>query len=180
MIVVSRHLMDVNLVPAGAVVRINLAWEPSLEALRQHLSEMTPHVLLDVPSRRTKPPLHEYNLRDLCEVAANHENVRYVAVSNVEGPEDVIAYVVRMPRRVLAVPKIETAAGCKAFADVAAVLHEPKTAMLDHEDLFRDLVSLGRPPDELYTGWIDPLAEFCRLHGVRLLRLAGTVFSDRL
>jgi len=180
MLLVSRHLVEFNIVPANAVIRVNLAWEANLHEASIHIRELSQHVFLDVPGDRVKPPCHHYGLRDVIHLVRENPNVRYVGVSKVEDSEDIIGYVVKLPERALVVPKVESIAGCHGFADVVPVLKEPRTAMLDHDDLFHDLLDKGEPPGALYAEYITPLIGFCRLHKVRLLRTAGVVFSDNV
>lgn len=177
MLLMSRHLTEYHVVPPGAVVRINLAWETSLEQLRWHLDQLSHHVFLDIPVGRTKPPACSYPLSDIIEMVELYETIRYVGVSNVTEPEDLMQYI-KLPARVLVVPKIESVAGCGNIREIVKVLREPKTIMLDHDDLFHDMLTQGIAADRLYEDYVRPVGEFCGRNNVRLLRIAGVVFSD--
>jgi hypothetical protein len=174
----SRHLTEYNVVPAGAVVRINLAWEASLEQLEAHLAELTHYVFLDVPVGRVKPPVQSWQ-PDLVELVKRHRNIWYVGVSNVGEPDDLMFYLTKLPRRVVVVPKIESVWACQNIRQIEQVLRPPKTIMLDHDDLFHDMVQKGESPGNLYANYIDGLVDFCRRNDIRLLRTAGVVFSDK-
>ena len=180
MLLISRHLVDYNLVPANAVVRVNLAWHEDMESASKAISLVPQRIMVDVPAGRIKPPSNQYNVVQVAELVRAHSNIRYVAVSRVEDPEDVISYVVKLPKHIVVVPKIETIAGCVAWADIIEVLREPRTVMLDHDDLFHDLLDKGKEPGTLYAEYIDHLVDLCRLHKVALLRTAGVVFSDKM
>lgn len=179
MLLISRHLTEYNVVPSGAVVRVNLAWEESLEQLKRHLSELTHHVFLDVPAGRIKPPVCQWEQREIVAVAKQYECVRYIGVSNVREPDDFMYYAVKTPARVAVVPKIESVWACRNIRQIEQALPPPKTVMLDHDDLFHDMIRNGEPPGNLYVKYVDPLVDFCRREGMRLLRTAGVVFSDK-
>jgi len=174
----SRHLTEYNVVPAGAVIRINMAWEPSLLHLIQHLTEITHHVFLDIPTGRKKPPSHSYSLEELLPIVERFEQIRYVAISNVEWPEDLESWTFHTTPRVNIVPKIETIVGVENIDDIFKVLREPKTIMIDHDDLFTDLIAQEEDPRVLYSAYIDPIVYLCKKNNVRALRTAGIVFSD--
>ena len=181
MLLMSRHLSDYHIVPAGAVIRINLAWEPSLDKLKAHLDEMTHHVFLDVPSGRTKPPSNRYSLSEIVQICERYENVKYLGISQVETDEQLMPWIVKTPERVNVVPKIESTAGVWNINTICKVLRGVKTIMLDHDDLFLDLCnqqSSGVRPERMYPDWIDPLLKACRDMNVRVLRTAGVVFLD--
>jgi hypothetical protein len=57
-------------------------------------------------------------------------------------------------------------------------LTEPKIIMLDHDDLFHDILDKGLDSAELYDEHITPLRQYCRQCGIRLLRTAGVMFAD--
>ena len=178
MILISRHLTEYGLVPANAVVRINLAWEASAEQLGNHLLQIENPVFLDVPVGRIKPPLYRWNPGDVVEMVSLYENIRYVGVSNVGEPDDLMFWIVKLPKRVTIVPKIESVWACRNFRQIEQVLGPPKTVMLDHDDLFHDMIRRGEPPGDLYVKYVDEMADFCRREGISLLRTAGVVFSN--
>jgi citrate lyase beta subunit len=175
----SRHLTEYNIVPAGAVIRINLAWEPDEGQLKQHIEELTHHIFLDVPSGRIKPPNTHWEAEKVILIANAHQNIRYLGISNVEHSEQLMYWICKAPQRVNIVPKIETIKGVMNIEEICGVLKLPRTIMLDHDDLFADLLKNSKLPEILYTKFINPLVNFCTTHNVRLLRTAGVVFSDR-
>ena len=180
MLLVSRHLTDYWHFPAGVfTVRINLAWETSMVLLREHLAALLTgqSVFLDIPVLRQKPPCTHWNLVEIIEVVNEFPCVRYVGVSRVEAPEHLMAYIVKLPN-VTVVPKIESVVGCRRIADIAHVLTEPKIIMLDHDDLFHDMLSKSLKPDGLYGEYIMPLVNYCLRNDIRLLQTAGVVFAD--
>jgi hypothetical protein len=175
----SRHLTEYYIVPAGAVIRINLAWEESLTQLRRHLDELTHHVFLDVPCGRKKPPTNHYRIKQILNILQEYPAVRYLGISQVDSAEHLMAWIANVPEHVQIIPKIESMEGCKNIEDIIVSLKMPVTIMLDHDDLFSDLVSQGFDSSQLYTGWIEPLLRVCNNLNVKVLRTAGIVFTDR-
>ena len=53
-------------IPSGTIYRINLAWINDLDELEKLLKKHQKHeIFLDLPVRRTKPPLNSYNLKEI-------------------------------------------------------------------------------------------------------------------
>lgn len=180
MLLMSRHLTEYNVVPAGAVIRINLAWEDSLDKLAEHLEELTHHVFLDVPCDRKKPPNYHYDRNQIQNMVVMFKNIKYVAISQVESSLKIIPWVNGLSKAVKIVPKIESREGCKNIEDIVSYLKGRKRyIMLDHDDLFQELTVNGGDPSTLYTHWINPLLRQCEDLGVNVLRTAGVVFSDK-
>ena len=174
MLLISRHLMQYGIVPLDAVIRINLAWEQSLRQLSQHLMDINHDVFLDVPCGRKKPPHNTYDKQDVADVVRNHQKIRYVAISQVEQKEDIQWWLENLPPYVSVVPKIESTTGCKNILLITQDIAKP-IIMLDHDDLFQDLCSLGQA-EELYTSWVNPLIDTCKKHHIEILRTVGVVF----
>ncbi len=182
MLLVSRHLTDYWHFPASIfTVRVNLAWETSMVLLREHLAALPAdqNVFLDIPLLRRKPPCTEWRVGEIIEMATEFPCIRYVGISRVEAPEHLMTYIVKLPN-VAVVPKIESIAGCRNIKSIAHVLTEPKIVMLDHDDLFHDILDKGLDPAGLYDEHITPLRHYCRQCGIRLLRTAGVMFADHL
>ena len=193
MLLMSRHLTEYNIVPAGAVIRINLAWEPSLEKLEEHLDTLTHHVFLDIPFGRKKPPCNTYTTEDILHICEGYDSIRYLGVSQVEEQEQLMTWIVKAPSKINVVPKIESMQGIKNIESICNVLRTPKTIMLDHDDLFQDLCTQNTvavplipgetyghiDPSRMYEDWINPLISECDKMGVRVLRTAGVVFTER-
>jgi len=175
----SRHLTEYNIVPAGAVIRINLAWEDSLNKLAEHLDELTHHVFLDVPCGRKKPPNHHYSLDEIENMCVRYPNIKYVAVSQVEEVEDILPWVMSLGKAVRVVPKIESRRACENITSILNCMGKPRTIMLDHDDLFQELTVSGGDGSTLYSHWINPLLRLCEDLDVRVLRTAGVVFSTK-
>jgi len=174
MLLMSRNLMQYDIVPETATIRINLAWEQSLHQLSQHLDGIEHDIFLDVPCNRKKPPHNVYSPQSIIEVTQRYPNIKYIAISQVEEIDDIMWWVENVPVGVKVVPKIESMAGCKNILYITSVLTKPMI-MLDHDDLFQDLCQGGNR-ETLYTLWIDPLLEICNVHSIEVLRTAGIVF----
>ena len=179
MLLMSRRLTDYHIIPAGAIVRINLAWESSLDELKKHLDELTHYIFLDIPSGRKKPPNNTHRLEDILNIIETYNNIRYLGISQTENNEHLMPWIIQTPTRINVVPKIESMEGINNIKEICSVLREPKTIMLDHDDLFQDLCNSYDHPENMYEDWINPLIEVCNKMQVRVLRTAGIVFIDR-
>ena len=49
--------------------------------------------------------------------------------------------------------------------------------MLDHDDLFSDLINNKIPPTEFFS-YIEQVEDFCNENSIKLLRTRGVIFSD--
>jgi hypothetical protein len=50
--------------------------------------------------------------------------------------------------------------------------------MIDHDDLFSDMIKNNIDPSALYNQYILPIVRRCKKYDVRVLRTAGVVFCD--
>jgi hypothetical protein len=180
MLLVSSHVFDCGEIrlPPEAIVRVNMAWVPSLKDLSEKLAR-TPHdVFLDNPIGRSKPPAHRYSLEETVEFIKSHPQIKYLAVSNVESHEDVFPFNRAVPKDIKIVPKIETIKGVQNIGPILCSLGGPDNViMLDHDDLCADLIRNGVDPALMYTDYINPLLSFCKSNGADVLRTQGVVFS---
>ncbi|MBI5469885.1 hypothetical protein HY968_00990 [Candidatus Kaiserbacteria bacterium] len=174
MIIVSNHLFNTTdlLFPRNVVVRVNLAWIKDLETAHSVLKKIKHDVYLDYPQGRTRPPKPKLKLSDAINLAKKYKNVKFFAVSNIEDP--VMAKKIRdtIPSRIEFVPKIETKRGVMnmlAIIKAARVKH----AMLDKEDLYRDVYRDVAAYEKLIAEARMRAAEF----NVALLELRGVVFA---
>jgi hypothetical protein len=179
LLLISQNLVHSRLVfPRNAVLRINLAWHKNLTSLSKMLDEHKGHdIFLDIPVGRKKPPNHKHDLCDVAEFAANFSCVKYIAISNVETPESILEYQNIFKCKI--VPKIETYKGvvdCEKIID--ALNYTPQILMLDHEDLFSNLVFLGK--EKHYLEVMDILVNKCRVKNACLLRAQGIIFSGKI
>jgi len=174
----SRHLTEYYIVPAGAVIRINLAWEPSKRQLEEHLNELTQHVFLDIPDGRKKPPNYEWKRDDILSIIDRYDSIKYLGISQVNWAEDLKWWKRNVNEDIInIVPKIESITGISNRKEISEALKFPRTMMLDHDDLFSDIISQGLDPNSLYAEYITPLVNFCKMNNIRLLRTAGVVFA---
>jgi|APSaa5957512622_1039677.scaffolds.fasta_scaffold54447_2 hypothetical protein len=157
------------------VIRINLAWynRPSLANALKYWEQHNANIFLDVPVGRTKPPCNQYSKEEVQLIKCLYPNIAYLAISNVETPEDLDYWHID---DVSLVPKIETAVGIQGIETLADKCHF-KYVMLDHGDLFLDLQK-NYPGDDLYISWIDPFLLTCCDLNINVLRERGLVFSD--
>ncbi len=178
MLLISQNLWNYDIaLPEDTVMRINLAWVDDLAELAEMVSSVPNDVFLDVPTGRKKPPNNRYTLEQFAAVLARHPNIRYVAISNVESGEVIEQFRQVLGEGINLVPKIETRVGIGNIAKTRASLGDDATMMLDHDDLFNDIMTSGGDAAE-YTGLIDELVEYCAANGVCLLRTRGVIFSD--
>jgi len=177
-IVVSQNLFKYNIaIPSNAVLRVNLAWHKDLGSVRELLGKYEAYkIFLDVPIGRKKPPNFEHSFEEIAEFIEEFSNIEYVAISNVESCEDVIHFQRDIFKNVKIVPKIETYAGVKASDEIIfALSYHPEILMLDHQDLYSDLVRLNREKD--YLNVVNDLIVICINRKAQLLRTIGVIFS---
>ncbi len=172
----SQNLFRYLDFPDGTVVRINLAWIDDLEKLRDIVDEIDNEIYLDVPVGRTKPPNNSYSLQDLKDIAAK-PNVTYMAISNVESSQHLSDSLGLFAEMVNIVPKIETKKGLENLSDITNALVGEKIIMLDHDDLFADLIRNNVSPHDFFK-YIKKIEYFCNSNSVKLLKTRGVIFSD--
>jgi len=178
MILVSQNLIKYNIdIPFNAILRVNLAWHKNLDSIKELLEEYGSwRIFLDVPVGRKKPPNFEHNFEDTAELIKEFSNIEYVAISNVENGEDVGYFQSRIFKNVKIVPKIETYAGVRAADEIIfALSYHPEILMLDHQDLYSDLVRLNKEKD--YLNVVNDLITVCTNRKAQLLRTIGVIFS---
>ena len=173
----SNNLANYGDIPEDAVIRINLAWINSLSELVTTISSVNNKIFLDLPIGRTKPPNNSYSLVEIREIVLEYNNVKYLAISNVESSKDIMQYIELFRKSLIIVPKIETKKGVENISSIVEVLGQEKVVMLDHDDLFLDLSRNNIPASEFFS-YIERLDSFCREESVKLLRMRGVIFSD--
>ena len=165
--------------PKDAVFRINLAWVNSIDELKTILKKHESHaIFLDFPVNRTKPPNNKYTLNDVVLILQKHNNIKYIAISNVETETDLDEYLEIIPNHVTIIPKIESQKGIENIETIVKKLeYKERIIMLDHVDLYSDLLKSNLPPSK-FTFFINKLTEFCNSNDIILLRTIGVFFSD--
>lgn len=175
--IISQNLAKSGLpLPRHAIFRVNLAWHRNLKSVEVMLMEHRDHdIFLDIPIGRKKPPNHKHDLDEVSALANRIAHVKYVAISNVERAGDIRYYCKRFNAHI--VPKIETYNGVKNLNNILRALnYKPPMIMLDHEDLFSNLVSLKK--EGRYLDIVNELVATCEKKKVCLLRVKGIIFSD--
>jgi citrate lyase beta subunit len=175
----SQNLTNYDIsVPEGAIFRINLAWINSLDELtvllKKHASSK---IFLDLPIGRTKPPNNKYSFDELITILISNTNIRYFAISNVNSSQDLNSLIDLIPKHVSLVPKIESPEGVSNIKDITDILGNEKIIMLDHDDLFSNLIKKNESPEK-FRDYIINLTDFCKKNNVTMLRTIGVVFSD--
>lgn len=176
--VVSQNLLkyDVEL-SRDVVLRVNLAWHEDISNVYPLLEKYSGYnVFLDVPTGRRKPPNFDHNVNDVKALVAYFVNIEYVAVSNVENSSRV-GYYQTMFDSVKIVPKIESFIGVRNARDIIEELnYDDKVVMLDHQDLYSDLLRMHKEDD--YLELVAGLQITCRKLDTCLLRTVGVVFAS--
>lgn len=175
--IASQNLLKTGMkLPEGAVLRINLAWHKDLVSVRRMIDEYRDRqIFLDIPIGRKKPPNHNHDIDQIAEIVNACANVAYVAISNVEVP-GTIQHFVKVFKANL-VPKIESYKGIQSCREIIDILqYRPAVIMLDHEDLYSNLVSLGK--EDQYLEMVQLLIDACREKHAHLLRVQGIIFSS--
>ena len=180
MIIISQNITNYDIpIPKNAIFRINLAWINSIDELKQLVEKHKLHtIFVDLPVSRTKPPNNKYSLNDIISILENYNNIKYIAISNVETKEDLDQYSKIIPENITIVPKIESHVGVENIKDITMKLdYEEKLVMLDHDDLYSNLLKSGFTSDK-FIYYVNNLIEFCKSNNIILLRTIGVIFSD--
>ena len=180
MILISQNITNYPFnIPKNAVFRINLAWINHIDDLKKLLEKHSNQkIFLDLPINRTKPPNNKYSFEDLISILEKFENIRYLAISNVSKPEDIKNYLESSPSNITIVPKIESRLGVENIKDITSELRDgEKIIMLDHDDLFSDLIKSGISSEE-FSKYVNKLVDFCNENEIELLRTIGVIFAD--
>ena len=179
MLIVSQNLTNYDLpLPEEAVFRINLAWVNSLAELKDLIEKNQEHeIFLDLPRGRIKPPNNKYTIDEVLPIIESYDNVKYLAISNVDSADDISNLVEIIPKHVTIVPKIESRLGIKNIAEITKILGEKKIVMLDHDDLYSEILRNHGNQEEFVT-YLENLTEFCNKYNVVLLRTIGVLFAD--
>jgi len=175
----SQNLTNYNIsLPENAIFRINLAWINTLDELKSLLKKhANSKIFLDLPIGRTKPPNNKYTFDDLITILISNKNIKYFAISNVNSSDDLKKFVDRIPEHVSLVPKIESPEGVLNIKDITDMLRNEKIIMLDHDDLYSNLIKKNENPEK-FKDYISNLTEFCQKNNVIMLRTIGVIFSD--
>lgn len=175
--IVSQNLAKSGmLLPPHTILRVNLAWHKDLDSVKAMLDEYKNNeIFMDIPIGRKKPPNHNHDIEHIAKIANAFSNVKYVAISNVEDPRSVKHYCGKFKSKI--VPKIETLKGTMHLSEILdSMNYEPQIIMLDHEDLFSNLVHLKKEDD--YLDIVNGVINICKERRVHLLRVKGIIFSD--
>ena len=175
----SQNLINYNIpLPENSILRINLAWVNTLDELKSLLKKHENYeIFLDLPIGRTKPPNNKYSFDDLYEILDSNKNIKYFAVSNVSSSNDLKKFIGKIPNHVSIIPKIESPEGVVNIKDITDTLGKEKIIMLDHDDLYSNLIKKNENPEK-FKEYIFNLSEFCQKNNVTMLRTIGVVFSD--
>lgn len=178
MLILSQNLTNFDFpIPKGAIFRINLAWVNDLNELTILIKKhRTYDIFIDLPIGRTKPPNNKYSFDELIPIL-NSKNIKYFAISNVESSSDIEMYLKKLPPHISLVPKIESSKGIENIKEITDVLKNEKIVMLDHDDLFSNLIKNNKKPNE-FKKYIKKLLDFGELNNIKILRTIGVVFSE--
>jgi len=180
MFLVSQNLLNYDMgFPADTVLRVNLAWVANLHKLEETLSKSNLDFFIDIPSGRIKPPNNRYEVSDLLPIFKKYNNVKFLAVSNVETPSIIKEYLDITENNLHIVPKIETIKGVNNIKAICEAMPNKKYVMLDHDDLFTNVIK-NKGDSEMFINLVDDLVRFCKNNGVCLLRARGIIFSDEI
>ena len=178
LIVISQNMLKYGVgIPDDVVLRVNLAWHKDLRSAGELLHKYHDcKIFLDVPIGRKKPPSFNHELEDISELVKDYWNVKYVAISNIENASQV-RYYQTFFRGLKLVPKIESFIGVTNARDIIKALnYEDKVVMLDHQDLYSDLIRMDRA--DSYLDLVDCLDKICKEEKCCLLRTVGVVFAE--
>ena len=181
MLLISQNIKNhYNLeFPDDVVLRINLAWCNNLEELKEKLSnDKNAKFFLDLPQGRIKPPNNKYSLEEMIPILESNKQIKYFAVSNVEGKNDLQPFLDKLPDHINIVPKIESPNSILNIKEICDALKtEEKVVMLDHDDLFSSIIRKNENKNN-FQKYIRKLIDFCEKENISLLRTVGVMFSD--
>jgi len=178
--VISQNIANYGIdVPKDAVFRVNLAWCSSINELKNILEKYPNNdIFLDLPKGRVKPPNNKYSLDDLIPVILAFRQIKFMAISNIESSSDLEIFIKKIPNHVILVPKIESPTAIKNISDIVDVIpNTKKILMLDHDDLFSQIIKNKEPIDN-FKNYIQKLVDYCDSNKIILLRTIGVMFSD--
>ena len=178
--IISQNIINYGIeVPDNTILRINLAWCSSVKQLRNILEEHKNNsIFIDLPIKRIKPPNNKYTLNDLISVISSYNQIKYLAISNVESANDLEDYIQKIPPNIILVPKIESPIAIQNVSEIVnAIPTDEKILMLDHDDLFSKIIKNNESIDS-FQNYIQKLSDYCNLNKIILLRTIGVIFSD--
>lgn len=154
-----------------------------MSELLNHISKLNNEIFLDIPIGRKKPPNNEWKISDILDACNQEPLIKYLAVSNVEDPshyQEILAGISGLNLSVCIVPKIESVFAANNIETIVKALPTTpqRTIMIDHDDMFSDMVLNNIDSSLLYTDYILPIVRKCKKYDVRILRTAGVVFTD--
>ena len=175
----SQNLINYNIpIPEDSIFRINLAWINTLDELKSILKKHNrSKIFMDLPIGRTKPPNNKYSFDDVLSILVSNKNVKYFAISNVNSSDDLKLFIDKIPDHVSLVPKIESPEAVSNIKNITNMLKGKKIIMLDHDDLFSNLIKKNEPIEK-FKDYIIDLTEFCKKNDITMLRTIGVIFSD--
>ena len=175
----SQNIINYGIpVPENSILRINLAWVNSIEELEIILQKNNnSEIFLDLPVGRTKPPNNKYSFDDIVIILKKNDNIRYFAISNVNSADNIRELIEKIPKHVSLVPKIESPDGVKNIEEITKLLGNKKIIMLDHDDLYSNLIKKNEEPEK-FKEYISNLTNFCQKNNIIMLRTIGVIFSD--
>jgi hypothetical protein len=171
-ILASNNIQSHLNLPDDTVIRINLAWVPTVEAADAILQQNKGRVVfLDYPQGRSKPPTPSLSLEAAYKLCQVNPHVRYFAVSNIEDVQNIRDIQTHLPDGVEFVPKIETFDG---VSNLPNIIYDCgiRYLMLDKEDLYLDV---GKDNQKFYK-CVNLVRGVCRGFDVNLLELEGVIF----
>ena len=178
--IISQNVTNYGIeVSKDTIFRINLAWCSSIDELKVMLQKHSDNkIFLDLPIKRIKTPNNRYTLDDLIPIISSHKQIKYFAVSNVESSDDLKYFIKKLPQNIILVPKIESPTAIKNISDIVNALPtDEKILMLDHDDLFSEIIRNNEATD-VFKIYVQQLTDYCNSNKVILLRTIGVIFSD--
>ena len=175
----SQNIINYGIpIPKNSLLRINLAWVNSIEELEIKIKKNNnSEIFLDLPVGRTKPPNNKYSFDDIVIILKKNDNIRYFAISNVNSADNIRELIEKIPKHVSLVPKIESPDGVKNIEEITKLLGDKKIIMLDHDDLYSNLIKKNEEPEK-FKEYISNLTNFCQKNNIIMLRTIGVIFSD--
>ena len=174
MLLISNNCEDIGVpYPKEAVIRINTAWVNTIESLKKELTKLTEYdIYLDYPIGRKKPPLPQMSWGELLNIVEQFHNIKYFAWSNAENTDSLEFARMKLPERVMLVPKIETLIGVLHIEKIVEA-SKTKLIMIDKEDLFS-----AAKNNELYNHFLEYARNKAKELKIECIELKGVLFAN--
>lgn len=173
MLLISNNAYELGIdFPEDCVIRINTAWVNTVDSLEKELYNIGKlPIYLDYPIGRSKPPLPKITWDEILNIVERFDQIKYFAWSNAEKTDELEFARMKLPERVMLVPKIETLLGVLHLEKIIKA-SKTKLIMIDKEDLY----TASKSP-EIYQHFLEHARKKAKELGIEAIELKGVIFA---